>query len=289
MVTLRKPRQSPPPSAAASPPLTASDDVTTPAPADSPGPPAPESPAPPPSDDDALARALAATRHAEEMQRQRHHQDMVERAIGSMPVPDPAKEWLRRNPQYVMDPAQNQALQAAHGGALEAVGGDQAKIGSPEYIAALESGIGNYWQRMQAAERHHENVEQLSDASRETARIDRAVENLEHDAQSYQREMAPPPPADPPPPANPAPAPTASDGRFGALKRNIPYGAPKAQEGGVSYDGRPVSNSTKVTLSPEERDMAHKSMSWLSPAEAEVAYAINKQKMQKMKANGEIV
>lgn len=41
-------------------------------------------------------------------------------------------------------------------------------------------------------------------------------------------------------------------------------------------------------LSAEEQDMAHKSMSWLSAAEAEREYAKNKDRMNRMKANGQM-
>lgn len=257
----------------------------TPAPADSPGPPAPESPTPPPppADHDALARALAATRRAEEIQRQSHQQNAVERVIGSMPVPDTAKDWLRRNPQYVTDPRQNAALSAAHFATIEAMGGDNDKIGSPEYLAALEQNIAGYWQHQRAAEQQHENVEELSHASREAARIDRAVENLEHDAAQYRQEMTPPPPAAAPlAPAAPPVPPIVSE------RKGVPVSAPVSRDIPMP-SGQRTSESSKITLTAEERDMAHKSMNWLPPHEAEVAYAINKQKMQRMKANGEIV
>jgi hypothetical protein len=51
-----------------------------------------------------------------------------------------------------------------------------------------------------------------------------------------------------------------------------------------SVSGRPI--ESRITLSPEERDMARRSYSDMPPAEAEKLYADMKRKMLVARANG---
>lgn len=61
---------------------------------------------------------------------------------------------------------------------------------------------------------------------------------------------------------------------------SIPISAPVSRSIAGSNGARHDGNG-RVTLSAEERDMAHKSYKHLAPAEAERAYAIGKLKYQR--------
>lgn len=87
---------------------------------------------------------------------------------------------------------------------------------------------------------------------------------------------------DKPPQAEPAPAPRKSSG--------MPMSAPVSRAVPSYSSGKPVSN--RMTLSPEERDIAHRSfvdrpdLPKLSNEQREYIYAKNKLRYQEMKADG---
>jgi hypothetical protein len=70
-------------------------------------------------------------------------------------------------------------------------------------------------------------------------------------------------------------------------RRSMPVSAPVSRDG-YGFSGHRPSDSTKITLSPGEREIAAISFPHLSKTEAELAYARNKKLMIQRKANGEI-
>lgn len=70
-------------------------------------------------------------------------------------------------------------------------------------------------------------------------------------------------------------------------RRSMPVSAPVSRQTPSVTTGRPV--SSKMTLSPEERQIARSSFTdeSMSNEQKELLYARNKQKLQKMRANGE--
>jgi hypothetical protein len=68
-------------------------------------------------------------------------------------------------------------------------------------------------------------------------------------------------------------------------RRSPPVSAPPSRD--VPTPSGQRAQSSKITLTAEERSIARQSMSWLKPEEAEVEYARNKAKLARMRGNGE--
>lgn len=68
-------------------------------------------------------------------------------------------------------------------------------------------------------------------------------------------------------------------------RRSMPVSAPPSRD--VPTPSGQRAQSSKITLTAEERSIARQSMSWLKPEEAEVEYARNKAKLARMRTNGE--
>lgn len=144
-------------------------------------------------------------------------------------LPDLAKGWLRKHPEFMNDTALNRKIQAAHVALIDL---DGVEAFSPAYFDALDTRFG----------------------------FKAAAPRQEQAAAQPQR-------------------------------RSIPMSAPVTREVPGSNGQR--ESSTKTTLSPEERDIARKSivdrpdMPKLTNAQKEYIYAQNKMKLKNQRASGE--
>lgn len=143
-------------------------------------------------------------------------------------LPDLAKNWLRRHPEFMNDVGLNRKIQAAHASIIEL---DGVEPFSPAYFDALDNRFGF-----------------------------KAPLRQEQQATQPQR-------------------------------RSMPMSAPVTRDIPGSNGQR--ESSTRTTLSPEERDIARKSivdrpdMPKLTNAQKEYIYAQNKMKLKNQRASGE--
>ena len=96
--------------------------------------------------------------------------------------------------------------------------------------------------------------------------VDAAAAELEREAESLRIPKAPeiaPPPS----------------------RRSIPVSMPVARDV-PTMNGKRMSQSTTVTLSKDEREIAHSAYNWLSKGEAEREYATHKFRMLEARKNG---
>jgi hypothetical protein len=238
----------------------------------------------PPSDDDALVRAAAATRHAEELQRQHAHRQQAglaepqldpeqRRAIdahidGMSDLTEHKRRFLKSHPSLMTKPY-NELMKHAYMVAKHA--------GVPDDTAAMDNAI--LAGVVRDIEHHHALSALTSAHARPTPEnaqahhdIRESAAALQQEAEGHLAEMA----AENPPPPPPAP------------RRTIPVSAPVSRDAPMP-SGQRFSDSTKIHLSKEEREIANSSYKHLpTKEERELAYARAKGKMLKMKANGEI-
>jgi hypothetical protein len=141
-------------------------------------------------------------------------------------LPEQARGWLRKHPEFINDTAQNRKIQAAHGAIVDL---DGVEAFSSAYFDALDTRFG-----FKAAA---------------------APARTEPEPQPQRRNM-------------PVSAPVSRDVPSASGQRDTP---------------------TKVTLTAEERQIARTSFTAtdMTDAQKELAYARNKQKLKKMRANGE--
>jgi hypothetical protein len=117
-------------------------------------------------------------------------------------------------------------------------------------------------------------------ASDDNTAIEKVVGQLDRDAAGHHavwlaNEATPQSIAeDLPPPASPAPP-----------RRSMPVSAPVSRDV-PSVGGRRGSDTRTITLTAEQRDLAHRSYSWLSKADAEMEYAVQRAKMLRMRSDG---
>jgi hypothetical protein len=83
----------------------------------------------------------------------------------------------------------------------------------------------------------------------------------------------------------PAPAAAGAMVPIATQRRSLPVSAPVSRDVPTA-GGQKMSAQQTVTLNAEERDIAHKSFSWLHKADAEREYATQKLKLARMRASG---
>lgn len=215
--------------------------------------------APPHAEDDPVRRMLEATLRAEALQRQGAPQQA--------PAPQPSapqhdnglsehkRRFLEQHPE-VWEPFRHKAMTFYYNQALNAGIADD----TPEMDQYILQGI-----------------ERELQLQRDQARANAA-------AMAQVREAPPlapaPAPAAPPPPLMQTPLmPTAP-------KRSIPVAAPVSREVPTSTGRRPDPPG-RITLSPDERDIAVKSRPDLPPHQAERLYAENKIRLGQLRASGQ--
>jgi len=203
-------------------------------------------------DENPLQRAVDAQTRAEELQRA---PSQLDQHLAGLPISDHQRAFLRAHPEFLFDEFRSRAMAAS-------------------YRDALDEGIEDDTEAM--------NQRILDGVQREIAYLHQvATDNIR--SRAYPAPAAEPeePVAAPEPPA-PAPARMPAPAR-----RSMPVSAPVSRDIPMASGQRQHSNS--VTLSAEERDMAHRSFTDpnMSDAQKELLYARNKQKLQRMRANGE--
>jgi len=216
------------------------------------------------SDDasDAISRALASQRHAESLQRR----DPIADQIDAMPgLSDVKRALLKQHPSLVTDPLQGRAAAFYHQQALaEGIADD-----SVEMLQRILSGVQQEQHRAAAGS-------VLARAAPEAPPVEPAAAE--------------------PMPEPPRAAQARSSGQVGHLmptapaRRSMPMSAPVSREVPGSTGRRDYQENT---LSPEERDIAHRSImdhpgdpNNLTPAQKEYIYLQNKKKLRAKIADG---
>ena len=221
--------------------------------------PPPSAEPPPAVDDNPLMHALAAQTRAEEMQRQapqRPPPSAIEHHIDSLPgLSEHKRAFLKQFPVLIQDR-------------------DVMAVFNKHYAEALRNGFTDDTAELDnhlitETVRDVEHRRQLALAAEP---VDVAVQRLEDEAAAIDRSEQRPAPIAPPP--------------MPAARRSIPMSAPVSRES-YGYSGKPQSD-TRITLSPDERFIAHTSFPHLSKSEAEFSYAKNKRLMVQRKADGSI-
>jgi len=245
-------------------------------------PPPPADALPPPAPDDTMQRIVAATRHAEELQRQARQAPppTIESYVDSLPgLSDHKRAFLKAHPEL-----------------LER---DNARTAALQYQAALAEGIPDDTeemnQRLLSAVRGEAQLRRQRDVASANAAIgvmthlpqidrrddDQAADRLDREASAIRATMQ----AESATPVAmaenlPAPAPSPRG-------RSLPVAAPVSREV-PSASGQRTADFRNITLSPAEREIARNSFSDpnMTDAQRERLYAKNKAIMLAMRANG---
>ena len=219
---------------------------------------------PPPADDNPLMRAFTAQQRAEELQRDAPQRpppsSAIEQHIQKIPnLSEHKRAFLRQFPVLLSDPITQQIFNRHYQAGLQSGLGDD----SPE--------LDNYLIANTARE-IEQRRQQLEPAHEPARTIEEEVRRLDDEVESGMRSEQPPKPIAPPP-----------------ARRRVPMSAPVSRDT-HDYSGRPQSANTSMTLSAEERDIAHRSYTAhnMTDAQKEYEYAKQKRRMIAAKANGEI-
>jgi hypothetical protein len=233
----------------------------------------PAGPQPPSQGDDAspLQRALEAQQHAEHLQRQHAQRrqiglpepeldptqrQAIDRQIDAMPdLSDHKRRFLKSHPTLLSEPYR-QSMAHAHHLALHAGVADDTL----QMDHAILAGVARDIEHHRALSAANAQVPQHRDADHVAADLAREAEM--HLAAHQPAPIAPQP-----------------------QRRSMPMSAPVSRGSHDLGTGRSQS-STRITLSPDEVEIAHISFPHLPKAGAEYEYANNKRKYQTMKANG---
>lgn len=223
------------------------------------------------ADENPLQRALDAQTRAEEMQRQRAQQPLpsaLEQHIQKIPnLSEHKRAFLRQFPVLLEDPITQQIFNRHYVEALQSGGftDDTAALDN-HLIAATAREIA---QRRQQLEPAHEPARTIEE---EVRRLD---DEIEANRRSEQPAPIAPPPAQRAPPS--------------IQGRRVPMSAPVSRDVHMT-SGQRQSDSNSMTLTAEERDIAHRSYSApdMTDAQKEYEYAKAKRRMIQMKADGSI-
>jgi hypothetical protein len=210
----------------------------------------PAEPAPAaPLGDTGLAAALRATERAEQLQREAHaHREHA--ATAGPELSEHKKRFLAAHPE-MYSPVHSKLMAAAYHEALAAGYHDDTQAMDEHLLATVHYGVARLTEEAAA------NVRPAGGALIATP-------------------AAPREPVEPVPPMMPAPP-----------RPRIPFSAPVSRESYSGGTGQPM-NSGKITLSPEEREIAKISFPHLPQSQAELAYGRNKARMEEMKKDGRI-
>jgi hypothetical protein len=220
-------------------------------------------------DRDAVARAVAAQRRAEELQREAHRQQMNEANQAALNA-----ERLDREAQQLAAP-KPPAMSERRRKFIE----EHAELRDPANIEAA----GDYWRmarRLGIPDDTHEIDSYVLNGLRFEQQA-RAARSAPHEPDEPEPPVAPPVPRQEPVQSAPMPAP----------KRSLPMTAPVSREVPNVTGSR---RSTEMTLSAEERAVARASiidrpdMPPLSDAQKEFLYLQNRERMRELKRQGVI-
>lgn len=215
-----------------------------------------------PSNEDALRRALEATRHAEDLQREASGRDPIEAYVDAIPdISDHKRAFLKANPQLLSGP-HSQAMGSHYRAALA----DGVPDDSQEMNDRVLIGVSR---EIEAQRRSRSDA---IEAAASFARSQSAAPTHEIEEPSIEIERAPPPE-----PAAPA-----------VKKRNIPYGVMGERYVPSVSGKRGGTTGNSMTLTAAEREIARNSFTApeLTDNMRERMYAANKAKMLRMKAEG---
>jgi hypothetical protein len=241
--------------------------------------PPPDSTLPPdPAEIDAVKRAAEAVRRADEFQK--NPQALIDAYVDSMPnLSAHKRSFLKQNPLLLNEEVRPHVGRAYHEALAEGVTDDSAEMNTRIMMGvrqALEERRQNQVQHANAAvspitdpplvivESHDDReVQRLLAETEGHQAIDRA-----NDALDILTDLpAPEPPAAP-------------------RGRSLPVSAPVSRDV-PTPTGRKTSELGSITLSAEERDVAHRSYAWLSKRDAEMEYARQKAKLAALRASGQ--
>lgn len=232
-----------------------------------PGPAGPAA-APPADDSSALIRAAVAAQRADDMQRQREQpppqqpQPMtIAQYIDGLDVSGHKKGFLKQHPEMLQPSIVPVMAKHYRAGLLAGLEDDTPEL--DQFVLANVAREIEHQRELTSADARP--TAENRQAHQQTAE---AVEDLQREAEAIlaetETEQRPAPPAP---------------------RRSIPFSAPVSREVPMaSGEQRPG----QITLSAEERQIAHSSFKHLPKHAAEVEYAANKRKMLAMKADGRI-
>jgi hypothetical protein len=207
---------------------------------------------------DAVRAMLAASRRAEEYQRQ---QMSVEQHIASLPISDFKKDFLRQNPMMLHPEIAPLASRVYQDLRRRGIADD-----SQELNAAMLAGVMQQIDGQRQGHAPPPPVTHEAQMDRHDVEAEQAAAELERQAEALRIPRAPeilPPPS----------------------RRSLPISAPVSRDIPTA-GGQRFSQSSTVTLSKEEREVAHGAYHWLSKGEAEREYALHKSRMLKARADG---
>jgi hypothetical protein len=234
-----------------------------------------------PGADDAVVRALQATRHAEDLQRQAAQraqqpqtvEQYIDERFANLSLHK--RQFLKANPMMLDDAIVPIAAQAYRAAIAEGVPDD-----SDEMNARLLDGV-----RQEIEGRRQRMVASAHDAAaavpaKPEPSIEKAVEKLNREVEGHRMTMSaeentPLTVTAELPPAERAPS-----------RKSLPVSAPVSREVPTASGARASSERT-VTLSAEERVLAHSSYSWMPKDAAEREYATHKLRLKKLRESGE--
>jgi hypothetical protein len=229
-----------------------------------------------PEADDAVARMLAATKHAEDLQRQARQPQTVEDHIASLPISDHKKSFLRQNtmllhPEIV--PIAARAYQQAKSDGVE----DDSPAMNQRLLEGVQREIEGWRQRMVASA--HDAAAAVP--AMPAPSIERAAEQLSQEAEALRltasaENTTPITVSAELPPAERAPT-----------RKSLPISAPVSRDI-PSSSGKRMSEERTITLSAAEREVARNSFTDpnMTNEERERLYATNKMRMLKARADG---
>jgi hypothetical protein len=219
-----------------------------------------------PTDDNALMSAVAAAQRAEELQRQHAQQPQqpltIDQYIDGVPgLSDHKRTFLRAHPQ-MLEPALTPVMARVYHEGLRSGLKDDTRELDEFVLDGVERELQQHRELTSAAARP---TPENREAHQQTVE---AVEQLQREAEAILAETAAEHQPEPPP-----------------LRRSVPFSAPVSREVPMASGER---RPGQMTLSAEERQIAHNSFRHLSKASAELEYAQNKRRMIEMKADGRI-
>jgi hypothetical protein len=206
---------------------------------------------------------LQATQRAEEIQRAQmhgHQRQSIEQHIDGIPdLSDHKRDFLKTHPEFVTDNFKMNLMRKAYADALAAGYVDDTR----ELNEAVLRGVASHVKYM----RDHQALQVAPLRSDEPTRSSPPPPQRQAVQPDADLQELKPPPAPP-------------------IRRSIPVTAPVSREIPTASGQR--QSSRQITLTPEEREVAHLSFRHLPADQAEAQYALNKARMLRLKAEGVI-
>jgi hypothetical protein len=228
-------------------------------------------PTPPPvepidhHDHDAVRRAAEATRLADEYRR--NPQTLIDQFVDQMPgLSEHKRSFLKANPLLLNQDILPIAGRAWQQGLAQGIPDDSERI-NQHILQAVRQGI-EAQRQMPPAVGPVLPPPRMPAMAPGGAYDREEVERLQAEAADHLAEM------------RPAPLPP-----IATQRRSLPVSAPVSRDIPLP-SGKKLSQETQITLNPEERDIAHKSYSWLRKADAEREYATQKLKLASLRKAG---